>query len=247
MAKFSYTEKELHPSKRKCPWRKGKNQVQSKSLLIVALGISNKYCNTEEVCCREEEEVRRNNLVTIAFHNINGIKSDNTKLESLLDFAEGKKIDIVGLCETNIQEKESQWLIKKEEKYRGFWASAEEEKKKRSGVALFVYKRVENYLARVFRWSSYLIEANLVFKNETWYLFVVYIPPNDQEVEKELCKKLVSRIEQVQCSDKAKVLIMGDFNTEASNTLLNGKKAQAGLNRRSLLQKIADKGFKNTH
>src|SRR5260364_180842 len=78
-------------------------------------------------------------------------------------------------------------------------------------------------------------------------LFVVYIPPNDQEVEKELCKKLVSRIEQVQRSDKAKVLIMEDFNTEASNTLLNGKKAQAGLNRRSLLQKLVDKGFKNTH
>src|SRR5260363_242083 len=96
MAKFSYTEKELHPSKRKCPWGKGKNQVQSKSLLIVALGISNKYYNTEEVCCREEEEERRNNLVTIAFHNINGIKSDNTKLESLLDFAEGKKLTLLG-------------------------------------------------------------------------------------------------------------------------------------------------------
>src|SRR5260364_244571 len=40
---------------------------------------------------------------------------------------------------------------------------------------------------------------------------------------------------------------MGDFNTEASDSIVNSKKAQAGLNRRSLLQKLIDKGFKNTY
>ena len=37
-----------------------------------------------------------------------------------------KEVDIVGLCETNIQEKEGKWLINKDENYTSFWASAEE-------------------------------------------------------------------------------------------------------------------------
>src|SRR5260364_243845 len=40
---------------------------------------------------------------------------------------------------------------------------------------------------------------------------------------------------------------MGDFNTEASDSIVYSRKAQTGLNRRSLLQKLIDKGFKNTH
>ena len=89
--------------------------------------------------------------IKIAFHNINGVKTDNTKIDSLLDIAEEKGLDIIGLCKTNIQDREGHWLIKEEETYRGFWASADKEKKKGSGVAIIMHQRIEKHLARINR------------------------------------------------------------------------------------------------
>ena len=60
----------------------------------------------KEVPDIRKKEIEDLNILNIGFHNINGIKSNKTKLEALVDFAEEKKIDILGICETNIVERE---------------------------------------------------------------------------------------------------------------------------------------------
>ena len=184
--------------------------------------------------------------IKIAFHNINGVKTDNTKIDSLLDIAEEKGLDIIGLCETNIQDREGHWLIKEEETYRGFWASADKEKKKGSGVAIIMHQRIEKHLARINRWSPYIIEANFVFKREVWCLFVIYIPPNNREIEKEICKKLLNRIDQVQKKQETKVLIMGDFNVTDKDCRATSSTQSIEPNRKLLIQKLKDRDYENT-
>ena len=76
----------------------------------------------------------------IATHNINSLKINKFKLDSLIGFAAEEKIDIIGINKTNIIEQQSKFLVKKESNYVEFWIGANENKVKGSGVGLLISK-----------------------------------------------------------------------------------------------------------
>ena len=48
--------------------------------------------------------------IKIGFHNINGIKGNYYKAQELIELGISSKLDIIGITETNIQEKEGRFI-----------------------------------------------------------------------------------------------------------------------------------------
>ena len=69
-------------------------------------------------------------LLNIATHNINRIKGNSIKVEILLEWARQEKIDIIGINETNMTERQNKFSMNRQVNYVGIWADAEENKKK---------------------------------------------------------------------------------------------------------------------
>ena len=71
-------------------------------------------------------------------HNINGLKGDSLKLERLVEYCKKEHFNLIGIVETNINEKEGEWFNIENRAYRGFWTDTEKDKKKGSEVRLLV-------------------------------------------------------------------------------------------------------------
>ena len=86
-------------------------------------------------------EVEDFRILKIAIHNINGIKGNLVKLESLLDWAKTNDIDMLGINETNTTERQNHFSMNNQKEYKGIWTDAEENKKKGSGVGLLMNRK----------------------------------------------------------------------------------------------------------
>jgi len=73
--------------------------------------------NTRIEMNRGEKDFR---TLSLATHNLNGLRTNGHKVDLLLEWALGKNIDIIRMNETNIAERQGRYLIKKESNYIGF-------------------------------------------------------------------------------------------------------------------------------
>jgi HKD family nuclease len=82
-----------------------------------------------------------NLLITLKLvtHNIHGLASKKHKMEGLLKFAKEKQIDIISLCDTNIDQKQGGFQIPPhyQDRYISY-LSTKDNKLSGSGVALIV-------------------------------------------------------------------------------------------------------------
>src|SRR6185437_4709084 len=89
------------------------------------------------------------NILNIGFHNINRIKNNKNKLKAVIDYAENKGLDILGLGETNIESREGEFLLDEQCTYKCFWASAESNKIKGSGLGILIKKHWERHITSI--------------------------------------------------------------------------------------------------
>ena len=130
-------------------------------------------------------------ILKIAIHNINRLKTNKFKLDSLIGFAAEEKIDIIGINETNIIEQQGKFLVKKESNYAGFWTGANENKIKGSGVGLLISKEWEKHIGKVTRLSNYYIDALLMFKKFKLVVISIYILSSNKEERKKIQQKVI--------------------------------------------------------
>ena len=61
---------------------------------------------------REKEKIkikeRWKEKIKVRMHNINGLKGDSLKLERLVEYCKKKQFNLMGIIETNINEKEGE-------------------------------------------------------------------------------------------------------------------------------------------
>ncbi len=76
--------------------------------------------------------------IKIAVHNINGLKGNRHKIEPIVERIEKNEYDIIGIVETNITNREGQFIVKQRSSLNSFWSNAEEGKNKGSGVGIIV-------------------------------------------------------------------------------------------------------------
>lgn len=165
----------------------------------------------EEEQKREGVEDAKYRTLSIATHNINGIKGKTSKLELLAEWASKERIDIIGINESNISERQGKFMLKKDSEYLSFWTSAEENKLKGSGVGILINKIWEKHVGRITRCSSYYIDTLLVFSKVKILVIVAYIPPNNKEIKKLLQQQIIKKIRENERKN-IKVIILGNFN-----------------------------------
>ncbi|CAG8698892.1 41225_t:CDS:2 [Gigaspora margarita] len=86
------------------------------------------------------------------------------KLESLLNWAEKESIAIIGITETNLAEREGNFLAHStNKKYKGYWSSATEEKKKGSGIGIKIEEQWEKHV------DHFIPKADGVSNNKSIY------------------------------------------------------------------------------
>ena len=152
-----------------------------------------------------------NGVLKIAVHNINGLKSRSYRLDLVLVWAAQEGFDLVGLTETNIQERTGKFLMKDKDNYRGIWACADVNKSKGSGVGLLISKRIEKYIGKVEKINEFLLIVNFYLPNNiTLSVMVTYLPPSNSEVVKEISAKIRNKITFYERTNL--VILMGDFN-----------------------------------
>ena len=76
--------------------------------------------------------------IKITVHNINSLKGNRYKIESIVEKIEKNEYDIIGIVETNITSREGQFIVKQQSSLNSFWSNTEERKNKRSEVGIIV-------------------------------------------------------------------------------------------------------------
>ena len=83
-------------------------------------------------------EIEKYAQVRIGIYNINGLKVNRYRAQELHDIGKELELNIIGVVETNVAEKEGKFIEFREKGYHTFWTDAEKDKWKGSGVAIWV-------------------------------------------------------------------------------------------------------------
>ena len=132
------------------------------------------------------------------------------KLIALANLGKEEELDIIGIAETNIKEKEGKWIQTKQQGYVSFWSSKEEDKLKGSGIGVLVNERWAKHIGRVIKYSAYLLKIEFFFKKIVIQVWVVYLPPADKKSNRETQRTMIREI----CRNKINTYtcVTGDFN-----------------------------------
>ncbi|CAG8780743.1 25720_t:CDS:1, partial [Gigaspora margarita] len=118
----------------------------------------------------------------------------------------------------NIAEREENFLAySTNKKYKGYWLSAAEEKKKGSGIGILIEEQWKKHIGAVKRVSEYMIEITLFLKQMELVIIGVYMSPNDKIAVKKLQQKIVEVV--FKRKNQMQIAIMGDFNHIVDNVL----------------------------
>ena len=124
--------------------------------------------------------------IKIGFHNINSIKENYYKAQELIELRTSSKLDIIGITETNIQEKEGCFIKINRKNYDTYWLGSKKEKHKGSGVGIWIENSWTQHLTEIKRPSPYCIKASLRIKKAIFSVWVIYILSNDKNKQKEV-------------------------------------------------------------
>jgi exonuclease III len=148
--------------------------------------------------------------VKIAVHNINGLKNNQYRLQELIDFGEKMKFNIIGVVETNIKEREANFISTSKQRYNSWWSSAEQGKHKGSGVGILVNQTWSKHLIAIIRPNAYSLRATFCFRKVRLKVWIVYMPPNDKKMQKEIQRLVTKDISERERGTQ--YIIGGDFN-----------------------------------
>ena len=171
--------------------------------------------------------------IRIAIHNINGLKNNWYRLQELLDFGEEKDFNIIGIVETNIKETEAKYSEVQSQRYKSWWASAEEGKLKGSGVGILIDKKWTEHLTEIQKPNAYSIRATFSFRKTMIVVWIVYLPPNDKRMQSEIQRRVVKDISNRK--GNTHYIVGGDFNRitdpdmDTTNSQSRGRKSQLPL------------------
>jgi len=117
-----------------------------------------------------------------------------------------------------MSEREGKFLVQGlNMRYKGFWTSAAQDKKKGSGIGILIEDKWEKHVGAVKRYSEYTIEVRMYFKQLELILLGVYIPPNDKTISKKVQQRIVETV--ANRKKQTQIIVFGDFNHTVDNVL----------------------------
>src|SRR5208282_5675565 len=124
------------------------------------------------------------NQLKVASHNINGLQSNQTKWNSLLDWTNDNKYDIVDIAESNLTTRQCTFLLPHIDDYSVVWSGKDINKIKGSGIGIIIHNKWEKHMGKKFFIDHYLIHLTFFFKGSKFSIIQIYVPPNDAQIQK---------------------------------------------------------------
>src|SRR5260364_369720 len=208
--------------------------------LTNALHIPNNLETREDIAGKDCFE-----SLKIGFQNINGLILNQQKLLALADLGKEENLNIIGIAETNISEKEGKWINTNQQGYVSFWSSKERDKNKGSGVGMLVNKKWSKHIGRVVKYSPYLIRIEFFVKKVVFQVWVLYLPPADKKINKEVLRTLMK--ETYNQKINTYTYIVGDFNAVGSTIMdtNNSSRKNQGLGK-TLIEWLRNRDYIDT-
>ena len=175
----------------------------------------------------------------IGCHNINGLKTNQQKFETLGQWLNEEAFDIIAVTETNMDRKEGFFVGKKVENFKFFWSDISIDKKKGLGVAIGIKHNWEKYLGGIDRISEFMIVARFYFRNMELVIIAIYIPPNNGSEMDKVLNEITSIFNKRNI--RTHIVILGDFNCIVDLELDKISESRAGNHRVSKIHRWLSK------
>ena len=162
-------------------------------------------------------------FISLASLNIRGLRSSQTKLESLIQDSVAKHISILGLQETHLSDTVGNRLFNsclsaldlKSSSLFSHWSYHPSDQS--GGVGIIIADYVAKYVQKVHRYKGRFIALDLYLPAKKLAIINVYCHPsnssNASQLNKELYKHIIDYINDVKKRD-FKVILMGDLNAD---------------------------------
>ena len=100
-----------------------------------------------------------NSSLRIASHNVNGINSPIKQL-SLLQSIRHKHIDIMGICDTRLNQKNANFACQSDKNYRTHW-TPKLPNNTSGGLGIIIHKHYNRFVQKATRWSDHILTLDL--------------------------------------------------------------------------------------
>ena len=104
------------------------------------------------------------------------------KFLNFLDWGTEHNMDIIGISETNLVQKEQKFLIPNNSDYTGIWTS-KDNKIKGSEVGLLINSKWKQHISFKRFIDHYLIHITLFFKGCSISIIQIYVLPNNNKTQ----------------------------------------------------------------
>jgi exonuclease III/ribonuclease HI len=174
--------------------------------------------NPNTVCVADSTISAHNDgeTIHIGTHNVRGINK-TVEQDNLITEMNERRIDILGVSETKLHDKDTFFAFRDHPKYKCFTSSTTTNTFG-NGVALLVEKNLAKHVSKVDRIEGRIIATHIYLKRCKLYIMQIYLPSNkkDSMQYQRAIRQLITK----EMHAKSKIIVMGDFNA-ASNPLID--------------------------
>src|SRR5579859_5440956 len=178
--------------------------------------ISNKQLVGQKDKAYKQDESFPFRITTL---NVRGL-NDKAKQELLLDTINKHNIQLMGVSETNLNEKASKLIYKRNRAYKAYFA-ADDEQSRGAGVGIIITKQYDKYTKQGKSCMGRATYIDLYIRGrQNIRIIQTYIHANHKErasIEK-LYKEITSWMEDAK-KNHMEIIIMGDFNIKYKSYL----------------------------
>src|SRR5438132_7052364 len=160
--------------------------------------------------------LEESNILKIATHNIRGMKNNELKQQQIINEIKEDKLHVIELTETNINKQLGKYIFKYESNYNAYY-NKEMKQEQGTGVVLIFHKELTKHIQKVISVEDRIIYADLYFKGRNKIRIInIYMNASTNEKQKrENTIKEIIKIIKEGLNEKFKIIIMGDFNSDA--------------------------------
>lgn len=123
------------------------------------------------------DNLYNNTPLRISTLNVRGV--NNNKMDFIVDHMNDNNIGILGISETNLQNRNIKYVFRNNDKYTGYFTNDDEWRG--SGVGIIVQKKYDNYIFNHQKVDGRLILIDMATKRQKIRIIQIYINSNSKE------------------------------------------------------------------
>jgi exonuclease III len=146
--------------------------------------------------------------IKIGTHNVRGINKV-TEQDNLIAEMIDRGINILGISETKLHEKDTYHAFKKNPRYK-FFASSSSQNTYSNGVAILMDKSLAKHVSKVDKIEGRIIALHIYFNRSKLYIMQIYLPSGKKDSGK--FQRIIRQLILKENLNRTKIIVMGDFN-----------------------------------